>query len=84
MYNLNERIMEIAESVDEKAWCQQHPDDDKWCVEFGERIIQECVKIIYDHGKTYDFPGAGFHSADGFANAIKKEFKLNNDNALRV
>ena len=79
MYNLNERIREIAESVDEKAWCQQHPDDDKWCVEFGEMIIQECIKIIHDHGKKY-----AFHSTNSFTDAIKKEFKLNHDNALRV
>jgi hypothetical protein len=76
--------MEIAKSVDEKEWSGIHPDDAKWCVAFGELMIQECLKSIYNHGKTYAYPSAGFHSAKGFADAIKNDFKLNDDNALRV
>lgn len=84
MYNLNDRIMEIAKSVDENDWNGIHPDDAKWCVAFGELIIQECLKSIYNHGETWAIPGAGLCSAKSFADAIKDDFKLNDDNTLRV
>ena len=81
---MNERIIEIAQSVDEKEWNGVHPDDAKWCVAFGELIIQECIKIMHHYDENCAAPTNGFYQAQGFVDAIKDGFKLNDDNALRV
>ncbi len=39
---MNERIEEIAISIDPEAWWQCHPEDMEWCEKFAQSIIDEC------------------------------------------
>jgi hypothetical protein len=39
---VNERIEELARSIDPEAWRQCSADDVEWCEKFAELIINEC------------------------------------------
>lgn len=67
---MNERILELAESIDPTAWGQQHPDDDAWCVKFAELIIQDILKEVRD-GVQYI---TDFDSADRIVASVRKHF----------
>ena len=43
---MNERIEEIARSIDPEAWRQCHADDIEWCRKFAELIVKECADNI--------------------------------------
>jgi hypothetical protein len=44
---MNERIEDIALSIDPEAWRQCHADDVEWCTKFAELIIKECAKVAW-------------------------------------
>ncbi len=44
---MNERIEELARSLDPEAWRQCHADDIDWCKRFAELIVKECAKVAW-------------------------------------
>ena len=46
---------------------------------FAELIVKECVRIMFEHGKTYAHPTAGEHQASVFSGVIKEHFGINDD-----
>ena len=67
---MNERIKELAESIDPIAWRQQHPDDDAWCMKFAELIIRECLGQVRDEVQYI----SDWDKAEQIINTVKKHF----------
>ena len=80
---MNERIEEIARSIDPEAWRQCHADDIEWCKKFAELIVQECLTIVknntygpcgeYDYSYT-DEQSAADNRAENIYDDIKYHF----------